>query len=94
MGWRWRTAVYNYDPKCGKTIQYIAGATRVEASPQEMGCAGSTNKKRSTESSALEPAMRNGNDGLRHRSGCRCVVWVAVGDLTYSRLMLRVVGVN
>jgi hypothetical protein len=36
--------------------------------------------------------MRDGSDGLRHYSGCRCLVWAAVGDLTYAQFMMRVVG--
>ena len=34
-------------------------------------------QKLSTESRALEPAMRDGSDGLGGASGHRCVIWTA-----------------
>ena len=40
----------------------------------------------------MNPHCGYGSDGLRNRSMCRCVVWVAVGDLTYAQFMMRVVG--
>ena len=55
--------------------QKIAGATRVDTSLADKQTAGSTSKQLSTESSALEPAMRNGSDGLGRTSGHRCAIW-------------------
>lgn len=53
----------------------IAGATRLDTSLADKQIAGSTNKKLSTESRALEPAMRDGSDGLGGASGHRCAIW-------------------
>jgi hypothetical protein len=64
----------------------IAGATRVDTSLADKQIAGSTNKKLSTESRALEPAMWNGSDGLGGTSGHRCVVWIA-HQKTYALLI-------
>jgi len=76
-------------PKIGSIFaKKIAGATRVDTSLADKQIAGSTNKKLSTESRALEPAMRNGSDWFGGAFGHRCLVWASHAD--YYRIISEV----